>query len=81
MWLPPPMITVGLVGLKAQESEVESASPCDLSCFDIGAFVLSTKGTGGLEKMESKGLGGVRWGLDCRDGGTGDSGAAVRKTE
>jgi len=31
--------------------------------------------------MESKASGGVRWGLNRRDGGTGDSGAAVRKTE
>lgn len=37
--------------------------------------------TGGLEKMESKALGGVRWGLDHRARGTGDSGAAVRKIE
>lgn len=62
------------------EGEVESASPRDLSCFDIGVFVLSTN-RGGPEKMESKALGGVRWGLDCRDGDAGDSGAAVRKTE
>jgi len=42
-WLPPPMIAIGLVGLKAPEGKVESASPRDLSRFDIRAFVLAQK--------------------------------------
>lgn len=53
-WLPPPMIAVGLVGLKAPEGKVESASPRDLSCFDIGAFVLSTKGQEALRRWRAK---------------------------
>lgn len=40
---PPPMIAMGLLGHKAQKGKVESASPRDPSCFDIGAFMLSTK--------------------------------------
>lgn len=39
----PPMILIGLMGHKAQEGKVKSASPHDLSCFDIGAFLLNTK--------------------------------------
>lgn len=45
------MIAIGLLGHKAQESKVKSASPRDLSSFDIGVFMLSTKTTGGLEKI------------------------------
>lgn len=37
------MIAMGLLGHKAQKGKVESASPRDPSCFDIGAFMLSTK--------------------------------------
>lgn len=54
VWLPPPMIAGGLVSLKAQEGKVESASPCDLPCFDIRAFVLSTKGQEALRRGRAK---------------------------
>lgn len=40
---PPPMIAIGLLGYTAQEGKVKSASPRDLSCFDIEVFMLSTK--------------------------------------
>lgn len=39
----PPMIAIGLLGHTAQEGKVKSASPRDLSCFDIKVFMLSTK--------------------------------------
>jgi len=37
------MIAIGLLGHTAQEGKVKSASPRDLSCFDIKVFMLSTK--------------------------------------
>lgn len=52
--LSPSRIAIGLLGHKAQEGKVKFASPHDLSCFDIGAFLLSTKQQEALRRWRTK---------------------------
>ena len=64
------MIAIGLLGHTAQEGKVKSASPRDLSCFDIKVFMLSTKWQEALIRVKPWEVWGESWSIETEALGT-----------